>query len=69
MLLAMTVEEQWDLGLLAINVIALLVGIPVAVRLATAPNGVFRMLWPLFGMILLGTFAVFIYYARTNVKF
>ncbi len=67
-LAVLTTEEQWDLGLLGINVFVLLTGVLVARRLATAENGSFRFWWPAYAGLLLGAFAVFDYFARYYVK-
>lgn len=68
MALAIGTESIWDLGLLGVNLAVLLIGIPVAMRLATAPNSSFRLLWPLWGLGILAIFAVFVYWARYFVK-
>ena len=68
MVVALTTEHAWDFGLMGLNIMALLIGIPVVRAFATSGNGTFRLWWPAFALSLLGVFAAFVFWARFYVK-
>lgn len=68
MVLALTTEHAWDFGLMGINILVLLIGIPVARAFATSNNATFRFIWPAFALLVLAAFATFVYFARYYVK-
>lgn len=68
MILAVTAEGAWNLGLLGLSLVALLVGVVFARAISTADNGVFRLVVPVFCLLTLGAFAVLVYWARYFVK-
>lgn len=68
MVLALTTEHAWDFGLMGLNILVLLIGIPAARAFATSNNATFRYIWPAFALGVLAVFAIFVYFARVHVK-
>jgi uncharacterized protein HemY len=64
----MKIEEKWALGLAALSVLLLIVGVVLGKVLANAPGRVVRTVFPIAALVTLGCFAVFVLIARTNVK-
>lgn len=64
----MKLEEKWAIGLAALSIALLVIGVVVGRALSHAPARVTRTVFPIVALLTLAAYAVFVFVARLNVK-